>query len=159
MAAGIALGAAAVHGLHAQARPPGYIIGDVNVKDKDAYSYANEFLPLALKAIEDGGGKYLVRGGKTASLEDAPPGNRVVVLQFDSLGKAQAYWDSAANKDAFATSRKYATFRIFAVEGASPLTASLTASEEVGAAGDACPRHAKGSVLWIPEPLVFRLHQ
>jgi uncharacterized protein (DUF1330 family) len=42
------------------------------------------------------------------------------VLQFESLDKAQAWWNSKATKDAFAVGEKYATFRDFAVEGVSP---------------------------------------
>jgi uncharacterized protein (DUF1330 family) len=42
------------------------------------------------------------------------------VLKFESMDKAQAWWDSPARKNADAIGEKYATFRIYAVEGASP---------------------------------------
>jgi uncharacterized protein (DUF1330 family) len=113
-----ALGAAAVHTLHAQAKPPVYVIGENDVKDKDAY--AKEFVPAAAKAIKDGGGTYLVRGGKTTPLLGTPPASRIVVLQFESMEKAQAWFDSPARKDSQVIGDKYATFRLFAVEGASP---------------------------------------
>jgi uncharacterized protein (DUF1330 family) len=113
-----ALGAAAVHTLHAQSKPPVYVIGEIDVKDKDAY--AKEFVPAAVKAIKDGGGTYLVRGGKTASLLGAPPASRVILLQFDSMEKAQTWWDSPSRKDSQTIGDKYATFRLFTVEGAAP---------------------------------------
>jgi hypothetical protein len=58
--------------------------------------------------------------GKTVSFQGAPPESRIVVLKFESMDKAQAWWDSPARKNADAIGEKYATFRIYAVEGASP---------------------------------------
>jgi uncharacterized protein (DUF1330 family) len=118
MAASFALGALAVQGLHAQAKPPGYVVVEVAVTDKDGY--AKEFIPPAAKAIEEGGGKYVVRGGKTTSFQGTPPASRIVVLQFESMDKAQAWWDSPGRKNSQPIGDKYATFRIFAVEGATP---------------------------------------
>ena len=118
MAASFVLGVLAVQGLHAQAKPVGYVVVEVAVTDKDAY--AKEFIPPAAKAIEEGGGKYVVRGGKTISFQGTPPASRVVVLQFESMDKAQAWWDSPGRKNSQTIGDKYATFRIFAVEGATP---------------------------------------
>jgi uncharacterized protein (DUF1330 family) len=118
MLASFALGAAAVQTLHAQAKPTGFVIVEAAVTDKDGY--VKEFIPAAVKGIDEGGGKYIVRGGKTVSLRGTPPASRIVVLQFESVDKAQAWWDSPATKTAQAIGDKYATFRIFAVEGASP---------------------------------------
>jgi len=70
--------------------------------------------------LADAGGKFLVRGGKTISYEGAAPASRVVVIQFDSLDKLQTLYNSAAYKDAIAVGDKYATQRIFGVEGFSP---------------------------------------
>jgi uncharacterized protein (DUF1330 family) len=118
MAASFALGALAVQGLHAQAKPPGYVVVEVAVTDKDGY--AKEFIPPAAKAIEEGGGKYVVRGGKTISFQGTPPASRIVVLQFESMDKAQAWWDSPGRKNSQSIGDKYGAFRIFAVEGATP---------------------------------------
>ena len=115
MAASFALGVLAVQGLHAQAKPPGYVVVEVAVTDKDGY--AKEFIPPAAKAIEEGGGKYVVRGGKTASFQGTPPASRVVVLQFESMDKAQAWWDSPGRKNSQTIGDKYATFRAFVVDG------------------------------------------
>jgi uncharacterized protein (DUF1330 family) len=113
-----ALGAAAVQSLHGQATPPGYAIIEVNVTDKEGYT--KEFLPLALKEIEAGGGKYIVRGGNPVTLQGAPPASRVVVLQFASVDKAQAWWNSPGRKSTQPIGDKSATTRVFAVEGATP---------------------------------------
>jgi uncharacterized protein (DUF1330 family) len=118
MAAGFALGAVAVQSLHAQAKPPSYVFVEATVTDNDGYM--KEFVPPAAKAIQEGGGKYIVRGGKTAAFAGSPPPARFVVLQFDSLEKAQAWWDSPGRKAAQDIGDKYALFRIFAAEGFAP---------------------------------------
>jgi uncharacterized protein (DUF1330 family) len=119
MAGSFALGAIAVQTLHAAATPPAYVIGEITVKDEDGYK--NDFLPVARKPITDAGGKYLAGGfNKTATFEGAPPPNRVVILQFESMDKAKAWDDSRANKDVRKIGDKYATFRTFAVEGTTP---------------------------------------
>jgi uncharacterized protein (DUF1330 family) len=53
-------------------------------------------------------------------MQGAPPAPRVTVIQFDSMDKAQAWWNSPANKDIQAIGQKYATVRSYLVEGISP---------------------------------------
>jgi uncharacterized protein (DUF1330 family) len=91
---------------------------EITTKEQDGYN--KEYLPLVTKAITDVGGKFIVRGGKTISYEGAAPAPRVVVVQFESLDKLQALYNSAPYKDAIAVGDKYATQRIFGVEGVSP---------------------------------------
>jgi uncharacterized protein (DUF1330 family) len=116
--AGAALGAAAIQTLHAQTKPPAYNIAEITIKDQDGYN--KEYLPLITKALTDAGGKFLIRGGKTISYEGAAPAPRVVVIQFESLDKLQALYNSAPYKNAIAVGDKYATQRIFGAEGVSP---------------------------------------
>jgi uncharacterized protein (DUF1330 family) len=104
--------------LHAQAKPPAYNIAEITIKDQDGYN--KEYLPLVTKAITDAGGKFIVRGGKTLSYEGAAPAPRVVVVQFESLDKLQALYNSAPYRDAITVGDKSATQRIFGVEGVSP---------------------------------------
>ena len=40
-----------------------YVIAFVDIKDREGYM--KDFMPRSVKAIEAGGGKFLVRGGKT----------------------------------------------------------------------------------------------
>lgn len=115
--AGISIGAAGVQVLHAQAKPHGYVIAEITVRDQDGY--LKEFAPAVVKAQEAMGGKFLARGGKIETNLGLPPASRVVVVEFDSLDKAQTWWNSQATKDAFAIGKKYADFRQFAVEGLS----------------------------------------
>ena len=127
MVASGALGAAAVQALHAQGKPPAYNIAEITIKDQDGYN--KEYLPLITKALTDAGGKFIVRGGKTISYEGTAAAPRVVVIQFESLDKLQALYNSTPYqalynstpyKDAVAVGDKFATQRIFGVEGVSP---------------------------------------
>jgi len=57
---------------------------------------------------------------KTASFMRAQPDNRIVLFHFENMDMAQAWWDSPGRKNSQPIGDKYATFRIFAVEGISP---------------------------------------
>jgi uncharacterized protein (DUF1330 family) len=115
VAAGIAIGAAAVQTLHAQAKPPGFVVVEIDVSNPDAY--AKEFLPGAGKALTDGGIKFLARGGKSIGIEGEPPKSRLVIAQFESLEKANAAYTSPAYMEARKIGNQYAKFRIWAIEG------------------------------------------
>ncbi|HLL27464.1 MAG TPA: DUF1330 domain-containing protein [Xanthobacteraceae bacterium] len=116
MLAGAAIGAAAVQGLHAQAKPPAFIVAEINVTNEEGF--LKEFAPLAQKALSAGAGyKVLARGGKTVSFYGDAPKSRVVINTFENLDAAVSAYNSAAYKEAKAIGDKYATFRIFAVEG------------------------------------------
>jgi hypothetical protein len=52
--AGVALGAAAVQALHAQAKPPAFVVGEIDVKNAELFN--KEYIPNASKAIREGGG-------------------------------------------------------------------------------------------------------
>lgn len=114
---GIGLGAIGVQALHAQAKPPAFVVGEIDVANQAAY-FA-EYVPPAVKAILDGGGKYIVRNGRSVSLYGEPP-KALAIMQFDSLEKAQAAFASKAYTEAKAIGDKYAKFRIYAVEGLAP---------------------------------------
>jgi uncharacterized protein (DUF1330 family) len=93
MFAGVGLGAAAVQGLHAQAKPLVYSVAEIDIADQAAYS---TYVPKAQAAIKAGGGKFLAAGGTITAVDGEPPKSRVVIQQWDSLEKYQAYRNSAA---------------------------------------------------------------
>ena len=82
MLAGAGLGAAVVQGLHAQAKPPIYVVIAIQkITDAEAYK------PLPEKgqaAAEAAGGRYLIRTGKITGLDGTPP-VRLALIEFDSL--------------------------------------------------------------------------
>ena len=115
LVAGIAVGATGIATLHAQAKPPAYVVAEIDVLE--AAPYDNEYVPPAAKAIVDGGGKYILRGGETTSFYGDPPKSRIAIMMFESMDKAKAAFGSPAFKAAKAIGDKYAKFRVYAVEG------------------------------------------
>jgi uncharacterized protein (DUF1330 family) len=114
--AGIGLGAAAIHELHAQAKPPAYVVVAVrSIKDADAFKtgVVDKASPAALAAA---GGRYVVRTQKIQSL-DRPSPQRFVLIAFDSVEKAQAWSDSPATKEITAARIKSTDSLSFIVEG------------------------------------------
>ena len=73
-----------------------------------------------MKALADSGSKALARGGKVVAIEGAPPKSRIIINSFPSLDAAVAAYNSPAYKKARAIGNKYATFRLYAVEGLAP---------------------------------------
>jgi uncharacterized protein (DUF1330 family) len=88
--AGAALGAAAVQGLHAQAKPKAYILTDIEVLDTAANA---EFTPLIQASQKAAGGRNL----RTAGVGTAP--KSVGIVEWDSLEAAVAWRNSQAWKD------------------------------------------------------------
>ena len=52
LVAGAAIGGAAIQGLHAQAKPPAFVVAEINVSNQDGF--VKEFAPLAAKALATG---------------------------------------------------------------------------------------------------------
>ncbi len=116
IAAGVALGAGLVEMLHAQSRPPAYVVGEINVTDPE--NFAKEFSPLARKALAEAPGyRALVLGGKTVAIEGPAPTSRVVINVFDNLDAAVQAYNSPDFKAAKKIGDKYATFHTYAIEG------------------------------------------
>jgi uncharacterized protein (DUF1330 family) len=115
MLAGIGLGAAAVQGLHAQARTPTYYIAEIEVTNLDGY--LKEYEPRAEANIKAFGGRILAAGTKVATMDGDPPQSRVMLLVWDNIENVQIWRDSAEFKEIRAVGQKYAKFRAFTVEG------------------------------------------
>ena len=114
MLAGIGVGAAAVQVLHAQAKPPAYVVAEIDVMDQEGYT--KEYQPAAIKAINP---KFLSRGGNSVSFKGEPP-KRIVIFAFENMDKARETFTSSAYNEAWTIGSKYAKFRIYGVEGVSP---------------------------------------
>ena len=75
---------------------PGYLIGDIEVTDPDTYAKYAAGVPATVAAF---GGKYLVRGAAGDVAEGTWSPKRLVVLEFESLEKAKAWYDSPEYAD------------------------------------------------------------
>ena len=112
--AGAALGAVAVHGLRAQAKPPVYVVAEIEVTDPATYqTYVDRNGAL----VQSFGGRFLARGGKTETIAGPVPRGRMAIYTFESMEKMQAWRDSAPYKELIAIRDQSSTFRSFAVEG------------------------------------------
>src|SRR6476646_12284557 len=121
MLAGTLIGAAAVSGLHAQAKPPVYLVTEIDVTNPDAY--AKEFALKAQATIKAAGGRFIVIGGvagvgakPVTGLQGTPP-KRVTIQAWDSLDAVKAWFNGADYQAALKVGEKYATFRRYAIEG------------------------------------------
>jgi uncharacterized protein (DUF1330 family) len=113
LVAGTAIGGAAIQGLHAQAKPMGYVVTEVTIIDEAAFK---EFASKTQATVDPFGGKRLVRGGKITALDGEPP-KRVIITAFESTEKAQAWRNSAAWKALLPIRAKAVKSRDYIVEG------------------------------------------
>ena len=114
MLVGAALGSAAVQALHAQGKPPVYMIAINEVSDREGY--AREYVPPAQKSVKDHGGEYIAAGPGTQVTGSLPQGP-VVILRWDSMEALQAWRNSPDFQAALKVGEKYAKFNIVAVNG------------------------------------------
>ena len=121
MLAGAGLGAAAVQGLHAQAKAPVYLVSEIDVTNPEAYG--KEYAPKAQALIKASGGRFLAIGGvagagagKLTAFDGEAP-KRVTVQVWDSMEQYQAYRNSPGFKEVRQIGDRYAKFRTFTVEG------------------------------------------
>jgi len=116
--AGIAIGATAIQGLHAQAKPPAYVVIPIlKINDADAFKAGViDKGSATAAAMVAAGGHYVVRSQKFTSLDVNPP-ERLVIIAFDSVEKAQAYENTPDVKDVNAARMKSTNSLSFIVEG------------------------------------------
>jgi uncharacterized protein (DUF1330 family) len=115
LAAGLAIGAAAVQSLQAAGSAPAYVVTEVGVSDLDAYQ--KEYVPVVQASIKAAGGRLIAGGQNIVVYEGPSPGTRVAINRFDSLDAVQAWRNSDQYKEARKIGDKYAKFRSFAIEG------------------------------------------
>ena len=111
--AGFGLGAVAIDTLHAQGKPPVYIIAEINVTNNEAYM--KEYAPKAQALIKEKGGKLIA--ASDAVVFEGAPAKRIAIQQWESMEKAKAWHSSKEYKENRKIGDKYAKFRVIAVEG------------------------------------------
>ena len=118
MLAGAALGATAVRGLHAQAKPPVNVITDISEITDPAGQEANRGRSTAdvQAVIKKFGGRYLARTEKITALDGTPP-KRIIIWSFANAETAQAFYNSPEEKKVDEIRMKTTKSRSFIVEG------------------------------------------
>jgi len=91
-----------------------YIIVEVETTDEALMAEYRKHTPGAIAKF---GGKFIVRGGKTRTLEGnwTPP--RIVVLEFPDYAKAEEFYDSDHYKPILAMRMKAGKSKAILVDG------------------------------------------
>jgi uncharacterized protein (DUF1330 family) len=93
---------------------PAYVVIDIEVNDPQTYEDYKRLAPPAIAAY---GGRYLARGGRSETLEGDWSPKRLVILEFDSLDQAKAWWASEEYLEAKALRQRCSSARMVVVEG------------------------------------------
>lgn len=94
--------------------PKGYILAEVNITNPAVF---DTYRPLAQASIERFGGKYLVRGGSTRTLEGGRMLSRLVLLEFPSPERAIEWYNSAEYQAAVNIRLRSADTEVFLLTG------------------------------------------
>jgi uncharacterized protein (DUF1330 family) len=91
-----------------------YIIVEIEVLDPLGYE---EYKNLAGATVENYGGKYIVRGGKTEVLEGDWQPKRIVVLEFESAQRAKEWLNCDEYREPRKMRHRTARTNMILVEG------------------------------------------
>jgi len=91
-----------------------YVLVDIEITDPAGYEEYKKLAPASLAAYN---GKFKVRGGAWEIMEGHPTPGRLVILEFPSLDRARAWWNSADYADAKAIRQRTARTHMILVEG------------------------------------------
>jgi uncharacterized protein (DUF1330 family) len=91
-----------------------YLIVNIDVHDPVKYE---EYKRLVAPTLAAYGARYLARGGAAETLEGDWQVKRVVVLEFESVERAKAWWSSIEYSEAKALRQKITDTQMIVVEG------------------------------------------
>ena len=91
-----------------------YVIVEIEVTDPVGYE---EYKKQAAATVHQHGGKYIVRGGKMEVLEGDWKPNRIVVLQFESMERANEWLNCEEYREPRKMRHRTAKTNMIVVEG------------------------------------------
>jgi uncharacterized protein (DUF1330 family) len=116
---GVAIGATAIQGLHAQGKPQAIVVVDISeITDPDGFKVIPASPATSPAGVAAQGGHYLARTDKITAFDGTPP-KRFIVIAFDSEEKAKAWNNSASQNEINAIRAKTTKSRSFIVEAMS----------------------------------------
>jgi uncharacterized protein (DUF1330 family) len=92
-----------------------YVLADIEITDPAGYE---EYRRGVQATVARHGGRYLVRGGPSATLEGDWQPRRLVVLEFPSLAEARRWYDSEDYRALRAIRQRCSRGHAVLVEGA-----------------------------------------
>jgi len=93
---------------------PAYIAVQIEIDDPGTYE---RYRVLAPPSIAQYGGRYLVRGGASETLEGTWNPRRLVILEFPSVDAGRAWWGSPEYAEAKALRQSCAQTEMVLVDG------------------------------------------
>jgi uncharacterized protein (DUF1330 family) len=93
---------------------PAYIIVEVKITDTEKYEEYKKLTPSSIAAYD---GKFIVRGGETENLEGDWQPERIVILEFPNVDRAEQWWNSIEYAPAKSIRQKSATTKMILVKG------------------------------------------
>jgi len=91
-----------------------YVVVQVDVKDPTRYEDYKKMVPPSLEPF---GGRFVVRGGRTETLEGSWSPRRFVIVEFPSIEQAKAWWNSKEYAAAKALRQATSETQMIVVEG------------------------------------------
>ena len=91
-----------------------YVIVDINVHDPVGYE---EYKNRATATVEQYGGRYIARGGRTETLEGDWGPSRLVILQFENVEQAKKWVNSEEYEEPRAIRHRTAHSKMVVIEG------------------------------------------
>jgi uncharacterized protein (DUF1330 family) len=91
-----------------------YIIARISVSDWEKYKAYVQATPAVIAKY---GGKFLSRGGELVTLEGPEETQRIVLIEFPSLDRAQEFYHSPDYQAARKLRLEAATGQLIAIEG------------------------------------------
>jgi uncharacterized protein (DUF1330 family) len=91
-----------------------YIVVQVDVKDPVRYERYKDLVPASIAKY---GGRFVVRGGKTETLEGSWSPKRFVMVEFPDVARAKAWWASEEYAEAKALRQATSHTEMIVVEG------------------------------------------
>ena len=91
-----------------------YLVVDIDVTDPAQFE---EYKKLAPAAIAKYGGRYIIRGGAYEVIEGNWKPQRVTIVEFDSMEKGKAFYNSPEYQAAIKARKGAANMKMLLVQG------------------------------------------
>ena len=91
-----------------------YVVVQVDVTDPVRYEDYKRMVPASMAKY---GGRFIVRGGRTETLEGSWAPSRFVLVEFPSMERARAWWASEEYAEAKALRQATSSTEMILVEG------------------------------------------
>jgi len=95
-----------------------YVVGDINVFNSERYE---QYRIAMLAAVNEFGGRYLVKGGDVHVIEGTWNPARIIIIEFAELADALRFYDSTEFAHARALRQNVAMVNLIVVDGVAPI--------------------------------------